>query len=259
MPELPEVETIVRGLKPLVEGRLIESVEIVAGLVVKSPIDAVEGQIIRATRRLGKNVLFECTRGILSIHLGMTGKLLADGALTPYTRVIFHLNGATLLYDDIRQFGRLHYAPELPQHLALIGPDPLRLEASDFLARLKRKKGRIKPLLLNQHFLAGLGNIYVDEALFRAGIHPNTLVSAISKPRAARLHTAIQETLHEAIHHGGSSISDYVDAAGRKGSFQERHRVYDREGAPCIHCGTPIRRIVIGQRGTHFCPKCQKG
>ncbi len=258
MPELPEVETIVRGLKPLVEGRRVESVEVLKGLVVRSPIDGVRGQTIREVRRLGKTVLFLSDQGVLSVHLGMTGKLLFDGSLTQHTRVIFQLDAGVLLYEDIRQFGRLHFAQTIPQHLARLGPDALAVSEREFLESLRTKKGRIKPLLLNQKFLAGLGNIYVDEALYRACIHPNTPVTAIGQQRVRRLLAAIQDTLREAIECGGSSISDYVDAVGRKGGFQERHRVYGREGQPCPKCGHAIKRIVMAQRGTHFCPHCQK-
>ncbi len=254
MPELPEVETIVRDLAPLAAGRMLVSVEVVAPLVVRTPIDGVAGQRILAVRRHGKFVVLDCERGPLSIHLGMTGKLLFDGARTPYTRVVFHLDGAELLYDDIRQFGRIEWAPA---RLEKLGPDPLAISAAEFVERL-RGRGRIKPVLLNQAFLRGLGNIYVDEALFRAGIHPKAIAARVNRARASRLHEAIQDVLKQAIEQRGSSISDYVDASGNRGGFQRMHLVYGKEGEPCAHCGAAIKRIVVTQRGTHFCPRCQR-
>jgi formamidopyrimidine-DNA glycosylase len=133
----------------------------------------------------------------------------------------------------------------------------LELGAKDFTTRLRSRKARVKAVLMNQTFLRGLGNIYTDEALFRAGVHPEAIAAKLSKARCVRLHGAIGEVLREAIENRGSSISDYVDTNGCGGSFQERHRVYGREGAPCVQCGAAIRRIVVGQRGTHFCPRCQ--
>ncbi len=255
MPELPEVETIVRGLAPLAAGRTIVSIEIVAPLVVRTPIEAAAGQRISTVRRHGKFVVFECENGPLSIHLGMTGKLLMDGARTPYTRVVFHLDGAELLYDDIRQFGRIEWAPP---RLDKLGPDPLAIDAATFRERLRERRGRIKPILLNQAFLRGLGNIYVDESLFRAGIHPKANASKLSRARATQLHAAIQDVLRLAIEMRGSSISDYVDAAGNRGGFQNLHQVYGKQGQPCAQCGQPVKRIVVAQRGTHFCPRCQR-
>jgi len=146
----------------------------------------------------------------------------------------------------------------VPERLARLGPDAFEISAEEFAARLKDRRGSIKPLLLNQRFLRGLGNIYCDEALFRAGIHPLAVAARLSRARVGRLHAAIQEVLGEAIASGGSSISDYVDAEGRRGWFQMQHRVYGKEGEPCPSCGAPIRRIVVAQRGTHYCPRCQR-
>ena len=134
----------------------------------------------------------------------------------------------------------------------------MSITAEQLAAMLKPRRSRIKPLLLNQQFLSGLGNIYCDEALFRAGIHPRALASRLSRARIARLHSAIVEVLALAIEKGGSSISDYVDTEGRKGSFQLFHQVYGKQGEPCVRCATPLKRIVVAQRGTHFCPKCQR-
>lgn len=257
MPELPEVETIVNGLAPLLAGRSVERVEVIAPLVCKTALELAPQRIL-SVRRHGKNILVECELGLLSIHLGMTGKLLLDGSRTPYTRVVFHLDSGELLYDDVRQFGRLHWHRVMPERLAALGPEPLAISEDDFVARLRSRRGHVKPLLLNQGFLRGLGNIYVDESLFRAGIHPKAIAARISRPRALALHAAIQAVLRQAIEHRGSSISDYVDASGERGGFQKLHQVYGKEGEPCPLCGTPVKRMVVAQRGTHFCPRCQR-
>jgi formamidopyrimidine-DNA glycosylase len=162
------------------------------------------------------------------------------------------------VYDDPRQFGRIELGNSLPERAARLGPDALAVGAEEFAARLTARRGRIKPLLLNQVFLRGLGNIYADESLFGARIHPLASVARLSPARVGRLYAAIQEVLRAAVEAGGSSVSDYVDADGRAGNFQVQHQVYGREGAPCPRCGTPIRRIVVGQRGTHYCPQCQR-
>jgi formamidopyrimidine-DNA glycosylase len=258
VPELPEVETIVRGLAPRLTGRAITAVHVVKALVVKTPLDGLAGNTILDVQRHGKFVLIPCGRGLLSLHLGMTGKLLVNGERTPYTRVVFALDDGELLYDDIRQFGRIHWEPSLSARPSKLGPDALGISLDEFTARLKDRRGQIKPLLLNQRFLRGLGNIYVDECLFRAGIHPKATAARITRRRGVLLHAAIREVLELAIEHRGSSISDYVDASGERGGFQKLHQVYGREGEPCLVCAGPIRRIVIAQRGTHYCPKCQR-
>jgi formamidopyrimidine-DNA glycosylase len=257
MPELPEVETIVRGLAPLVSGRRIVAVETTSSRVVRGDLAVLTGLVIAGVRRHGKFIVFDFSREDrrLAVHLGMTGKLLLDGDPTPYTRAIFRLDDGVLLYDDIRQFGALELAAT---RLEALGPEPFEISAAEFSRRLAGRRGKVKPILLNQSFLRGLGNIYTDEALHRAGIDPRARASRLSRTRREALHHAIQQVLSEAIASGGSSISDYVDAAGRRGRFQQQHRVYGREGEPCLACGTPIRRIVLAQRGTHFCPRCQK-
>lgn len=259
MPELPEVETIVRALAPRLAGRRILEARFFSRLVCREPIeDRVEGRRIVSVRRHGKFVVLELDDGCLAIHLGMTGKLLIAGERGTYTRAIFTLDDGVLAYDDVRQFGRIDWSEKLPGRVARLGPDPLEVGFDDFLAGLRRRNSRIKPLLLNQAFLRGLGNIYTDEALFRAGIHPRALASRLSRARAHRLYEAIREVLALAIENRGSSVSDYVDAEGRRGSFQTLHQVYGKEGRPCSRCGTPIRRIVVAQRGTHYCPRCQR-
>ena len=206
--------------------------------------------------RHGKQLLLELDRGYLHVKLGMTGALLVNGVATDYTRAILEFeDGSHLLYEDIRQFGSLSLLAVPPSGL---GPDPLELTAAGFAAGLRQKRGRMKALLLNQAFLRGLGNIYVDEALFRAGLHPLARAERLTRERAEQLHACIVELLEEAIAHRGSSISDYVDASGERGSFQKLHRVYGREGQACVTCGGPIQRVVVAQRGTHFCPHCQR-
>lgn len=262
MPELPEVETVVRSLAPHLLGRKIVRAEFKSKFVTPGRRNElakrVAGQTIQSIRRHGKFIVMELDRGVLCVHLGMTGKLLLNGRLGAHAYGVFELDDGTLVYDDPRQFGRIEYSPELPARVARLGPDPLTVTLEEFRAGLKGRRGRIKPLLLNQRFLRGVGNIYADEALFRSGIHPRALASKVKGERAARLHQAVVEILKLAIEHRGSSVSDYVDAAGEKGDFQILHRVYGREDQPCSECGTPIRRIVIAQRSSHFCPKCQR-
>ncbi len=259
MPELPEVETVVRTLRPSVIGRRIEEARFFTHLILEGkPEPQVNGMTIQSVTRYGKNILLQLNSGILAIHLGMTGKLLVDSVPGKYTRAIFTLDRGAVLYDDIRMFGRIEFDRELPPHIAALGPDPLEIDRDAFVQAVRARKTRIKPLLLNQNFLRGLGNIYVDETLFRAGIHPEAVTSRIKPERLQRLHSVIFEVLEESIQAGGSSISDYVDSAGRQGSFQDQHRVYGKEGASCPTCGAPILRIVVAQRGTHFCAKCQK-
>lgn len=262
MPELPEVETVVRSLSPLLAGRRIEHAEFHSPFVTPgdrlSLARSLEGRTMTGVRRHGKFIVIDLDRGVLVVHLGMTGKLLVGAPRGPHAYGFFVLNDGTLVYDDPRQFGRIEYGVTLPERLASLGPDPLEVSREDFTAELRRHTARVKSLLLNQRFLRGIGNIYADEALFRAGIHPKALSKKISRTRAAHLHEAIVEVLQMAIEHRGSSISDYVDAAGERGNFQLMHNVYGREGEPCRICGTPVKRIVLVQRGTHFCPACQR-
>ncbi len=208
--------------------------------------------------RHGKQILVELDRGLLYIHLGMTGNLLWNATPGKYSRAVFELDNGVLVYNDIRQFGRVEFYQARPEQLSRVGPDALQLEFPEFLARLKKRKGPIKPLLLNQSFLSGVGNIYADEALFAARIHPRTVASRLSVKRAEELYRQIQAILRLAIEHRGSSISNHVDACGDPGEFQQMHSVYGRAGQPCMRCGGAIKRIVLGQRGTHYCPRCQR-
>lgn len=263
MPELPEVETIVRSVAPRLIGRKIRHARFYSRLVLKGDATKtaarLRGRSIQAVSRHGKFIVIELSGGLtLAIHLGMTGSLLWGAEPGPHARAVFDLDAGRLVYDDPRQFGRIELGTSLPERAARLGPDALAIDAKEFATRLATRRGHIKPLLLNQAFLRGLGNIYTDESLFSARIHPLASVERLGPARIRRLHAAIQQVLQAAVEAGGSSISDYVDADGRAGHFQVQHRVYGKQGAPCSRCGTPIRRIVVGQRGTHYCPKCQR-
>lgn len=215
------------------------------------------GARVECCERLGKHLLIRLGAGTLDVHLRMTGKLLWGAEPGPYARAVFELDEGRLVFDDVRQFGRMRWrAPgENPPGL---GPDALGLSPEEFAARLRGRRGRIKPLLLDQAVIAGLGNIYVDEALFRARIHPLTPAPGLGPRRLASLHAAVAAVLREALAAGGSSVSGYVDARGQRGGFQARHFVYGRAGEPCLRCGAPVRRIAVAQRGTHFCARCQR-
>jgi len=250
---------VVRSVAPHLTGRRIVSADFRSRFVTpgnrKKLARQVAGRTIQQVRRRGKFIVITLDEGFMSVHLGMTGKLLIDGRQGDHTHGIFTLDRGVLLYDDPRQFGRIEWSPK---RIDRLGPEPLEISLEDFLERFRSRKAQAKSLLMNQTFLAGLGNIYVDEALFAAGIHPLAIASRVSAPRAARLYEAIREILTVAIEQRGSSISDYVDAEGNRGFFQIMHRAYGREGEPCLKCGAPIKKIVVAQRGTHFCPKCQK-
>src|ERR1700685_4362292 len=262
MPELPEVETVVRSLAPQLTGRRIFDAQFFSRHVVRQKFPAlrrhVRDQLVKSVERHGKFIVLTLDRGVLVVHLGMTGKLLLDAEPGPYARAVFELDQGLLVYDDVRHFGRIEWSAQLPERAAALGPDALNISLEDFRKLLKTRRSGIKSLLLNQRFLRGMGNIYTDEALFEARIHPRTIAATLSKQRAGRLHQAMLDILTTAIRLKGSSISDYVDADGQPGSFQQQHQVYGRAGDPCPICGTPIRRIVVGQRGTHYCPKCQR-
>ncbi len=262
LPELPEVETVIRSIAPHIVGGTIERAHCSSTRVTRGGLaqtaSALTGSAIRGVRRRGKQILIDLNHGILYVHLGMTGKLLWNQQPGKYTRAIFELDKGTLIYDDIRQFGRVEFFETLPKVLERVGPDALSIGFDEFYARLTQHGGKIKPLLLNQSFVGGVGNIYADELLFAAKIHPRALASRISQTRAKEMHKYLLEVLQLAIQHRGSSISDYVDAAGERGAFQQLHNVYGREGKPCPRCGATIRRIVLGQRGTHYCPRCQR-
>jgi formamidopyrimidine-DNA glycosylase len=263
MPELPEVETVARSIAPLIGRRIVSvefrSVRVLRGGDPDKMAAGLAGRRIAGVKRYGKFIVVPLDGGgYLLIHLGMTGKLLLGGPVGKHTHAVLTFDDGVLLFDDSRQFGSFQLSEEFPTRVARLGPEPLEISFEDFRAELKRHKTRVKSLLLNQRFLRGVGNIYADEALFRAGIHPLALANRLRGDRPRKLYDSIREVLSEAIEAGGSSISDYVDAQGRKGFFQFSHRVYQRAGEPCVSCGTEIRRIIVAQRSSHFCPKCQK-
>jgi len=263
LPELPEVETVVRSLAPHLPGQRIRNAEFQRVRLLRNDPDeaaaALRGRRIRSIERRGKFIVMTLDPpGYFIVHLGMTGKLLWNGDVGKHTHAVLTFDRGTLVYTDPRKFGRLHYSEALPPALEELGPEPLLISQEQFIADIKKRGARLKALLLDQTFLRGLGNIYADEALFRAGIHPLAVSRRLTRARLAGLHAAIQQVLAEAIAGKGSSIADYVDSDGQRGSFQHQHRVYRRTGEPCVQCGATIRRTLVTQRGTHYCPHCQK-
>lgn len=272
MPELPEVEVIRRDLVPRVEGHRIESAQMTERRLTRrrgTPrgVEAalVGRQIVRLRRR-GKNFLFDLGGDTLVVRLGMTGQLLwwEDGdAFQPdehtHATLVF-AGGGVLSYRDIRKFGEMFILPTAAVEETLrIGIEPLSPGFTmTALRAICRASTRIKPLLLNQTKIAGIGNIYADEALFRAGIRPTRRAASLRPEEIRSLRRAIRAVLEAGIRHRGSSIANYRDACGEPGRFAPLHRVYHRHGEPCPRCGMPIRRIVLGQRSTHFCPTCQR-
>ena len=258
MPELPEVETVVRTLEPHLRGRRIAAASFTSRFVTPGNRNALARRLadrtIQSIQRRGKFIVMQLDEGSLTVHLGMTGRLLLDAAPTKHTYGIFTLDSGSLIYTDPRQFGRILWNHDLSR----LGPEPLAIGLAEFQQRMKPRKTGIKALLLNQAFLAGMGNIYVDETLFAARVHPLAQASRLSAARVAAIHWHMREILGAAIRLGGSSISDYVDARGERGWFQLEHQAYGREGEPCAECGTPIRKITVVQRGTHYCPRCQR-
>jgi formamidopyrimidine-DNA glycosylase len=298
MPELPEVETIARGLASRVTGDVIESVWLGSKPEpLKSPAEEIvatlESQRIAGVRRVGKHIVFDLepagragrapspargrnkprsqrsrkksagegarpTQAQWIVHLGMTGRLVVsppDSEMAKHTHLVAKLaSGRELRFVDPRRFGRLSVAHGFEAG----GSEPLEVQLDPFVSLFHRRQTPIKSALLNQKLLRGVGNIYADESLFRAGIRPRRRAASLTREDLRRLYPAVQEVLREAIALGGSSVSDYVDADGEEGFFQLQHRVYGREGEPCLVCKTPIKRVVIAGRSSHYCPKCQK-
>lgn len=263
MPELPEVETVRRDIRPYLKGELIKDVKAFdpRNFQKITPLkfrEAVVGEKILDVDRRAKYLIFKLKSGkAFVIHLGMSGNVLF--APDKYVKAIFSLShGKKFYFSDMRLFGKIWFYPKYPEYD--LGPEPLALDftAEKFKQMLKQHKTAIKPLLLNQKFIAGLGNVYAVEALFRAGIHPKRLANTIDHKQAAKLHKEIQKVLLEALGFRGTSVRAFVNASGKKGSFQLHLKVYDRKGEPCYKCRKPIKRIVLGQRGTYFCPRCQK-
>jgi len=281
MPELPEVETIARGLQKRVAGDVIQSVWLgEKPQSFKSQpeeiVRVLERARISAVRRVGKHIVFDLEypsggnrrtvrRGQWIVHLGMTGILQVtspDAEVARHTHAIVKLaSGREVRFVDPRRFGRL--AVSSPDAMTAggftaPGDEPLESHVDRFIELFRGRKTPIKSALLNQKLLSGVGNIYADESLFRAGIRPRRRAVSLTREQLRKLHEAVQEVLNEAVALGGSSISDYVDADGEEGFFQLQHRVYGREGEPCLGCRTPIKRVVIAGRSSHYCPHCQK-
>jgi len=276
MPELPEVETVVRGLRASLPSRTILDVRLGKTDFIDDPVALAErlpGTRIRDVTRLGKFIsidLVPCGPATelaepfhLIIHLGMTGQLttrLSGDPVPPHTHVFFALDdGRELRYTDIRRFGRILLVPQ--SRIALfrdrLGAEPLEITLEEFFTRFGSRRARVKALLLDQGVLRGVGNIYADESLFRARIHPARIASNLTQTQLTALHQSVREILTAAIRLRGSSISDYVDSDGNRGEFQLRHRVYQREGKPCTRCREKIRRVIVAGRSSHFCPRCQ--
>lgn len=277
MPELPEVENVRRSLEQMVVGKTIDAVEVRLGRIVRTPDDPVRfaaelaGCTVAGVNRRGKYLLFDVPPYVLVSHLRMEGQYrLADADETeaPHTHVVFHFSdGSELRYRDVRQFGTMDLLPASapwpeawPHGLTSLGPEPLMpgFAPADLYRAIHHRSAPIKAVLLDQTTVAGLGNIYVDEALFGAGIHPERPAKAVTRMQAAKLHAEIVDVLQRAIDAGGSSVKTYVDGYGRHGGFQMALAVYARDGEPCRVCGTPIEKLRVGGRGTHVCPTCQK-
>ncbi len=268
MPELPEVETVVRGLRAPLIGRTILDVWYDWPKVIGTPspsefVDRIKGQTFRAVTRRAKYIVCELDHDILAIHLKMTGRLIHwDSEDLPDRWVHFRLtldNGQYLCFSDARRFGRVYLASNLTDFAPNLGPEPLEDEFTvDALReRLNRRHRAIKALLLEQSFVAGVGNIYADEALHRAGIHPLRPADELTDEEIARLHDAIRAALTDGIRYEGASVNWYRKPDGSEGESQNHFHVYEREGQPCMNCGQPIEKIRVAQRGTHFCPSCQ--
>ena len=287
MPELPEVETVANGVNDRASHQRIESVWLsFKPQTFKTPpeemAELLQGRWIERVRRVGKHIVFDLRdrrpeQNVADlqwvVHLGMTGKLLVcspDVPLPLHTHAVLGLSsGRELRFVDPRRFGRLAIVKLAGKSImpssdaaagGFVGPgrEPLTISLKDFAGLFRGRRLAIKSALLNQRLLHGVGNIYADESLFRAGIRPRRMAGRLRRVELERLHGSVQSVLREAIALGGSSVSDYVDADGVRGFFQLEHKVYMRTGQACFVCGTPIRKIVLGGRSTHYCPVCQR-
>jgi formamidopyrimidine-DNA glycosylase len=277
MPELPEVETVARGLQKEIAGRRILSVELLKTDFIDNP-ESIErelpGRTISAVMRYGKFLLLPLkreeganeaeTESALLVHLGMTGMLLPRPVSSPqakHTHVVLLLDdGRELRYIDARRFGRMAYlaGEALKKELTRFGADPLEVGREEFAKRIRGRRARIKALLLDQQVFRGVGNIYADESLWKAKVHPARLGANLRAAELGKLYRALQEILQKAIKLRGSSISDFLDAEGQPGEYQRHHRVYNREDKGCFRCKARIRRVIVAGRSSFFCPNCQK-
>ena len=274
MPELPEVETVAQGLRRRALGRRIAAVEVrQPAVIVGSPegfVSTLTGRTLTGLERKGKALALELTAAngaeprFLLVRLGMTGQFTVTPQsvpIAPHTHVLIALDDGheELRFRDVRRFGRLRSCTreELQAVLGAMGPDAQRMTEAQFLAAMRDRRGAIKSWLMNQNLMAGVGNIYADEALFQAGIHPLAQPGRVSPAKAHRLYQAVRRVLERAVRLGGTTFSDYLDVEGRPGEFLKMLRVYQRTGRPCRRCGCKIRRLVIAGRSSHFCPSCQ--
>jgi len=273
MPELPEVETVARGLQREIAGRRVVSVTLGKTDFMDNP-DEIERQLpgaeIHAVERYGKFMLLRLRRAeaapeaALLVHLGMTGAMMPRPVSEPHakhTHLVALLNdGRELRYVDPRRFGRMALltGDALEEELRRFGADPLEVPVEEFARRINERRARIKALLLDQQVLRGVGNIYADESLWKAKIHPAQLGARLQPEQLEKLYRALQQILKKAIALRGSSISDFLDAEGEPGAYQLHHKAYGREGKPCYRCKTLIKRIVVAGRSSYFCPNCQK-
>jgi formamidopyrimidine-DNA glycosylase len=274
MPELPEVETVVRGLRSVLPGKRILEMRLSKTDFIEDPAaleQCLPGSQIARVRRHGKFVVLDIASSeaspqklTLLIHLGMTGQLVTcphEARVAPHTHVFFTLDdGRELRYTDPRRFGRIRLLSDgaLEGVFRALGFDPLEASEAEFIATLHARRAQIKALLLDQHVMRGMGNIYTDESLWHARVHPMRLGVGLKKEELRRIHRSVRAILTEAIRMRGSSVSDYVDADGQPGEFQGRHRVYQREERKCFRCAASIRRIIVAGRSSYFCPRCQR-
>lgn len=275
MPELPEVETVLRGIRKRALGRRIVAVEVLhPGIIAGDAEDfssRIEGKTAVAVQRKGKVLAVElaAAKGSESVYLifrlGMTGQVTIqpqDVPLEPHThvRMLFEGGKEELRFRDVRRFGRLRCVTreELNALFKSLGPDAQQATEEEFLRSMRGRRGAIKSWLLNQQGVSGLGNIYADEALFEAGIHPLAQPDRVSSVSARHLYRAVQKVLKRAVNLQGTTFRDYIDIEGRPGNYIQRLRVYQKTGKPCPRCGNPIRRLVIAGRSSHYCPRCQR-
>lgn len=269
MPELPEVETVARGLHLRLAGDRIREVWIgrhrkLLQSSARQMEQVLSGARVAGFRRVGKHIVgdLETATGAAQwiIHLGMTGRCLvcqAGAEMEKHTHLVASLeSGREMRYVDPRRFGKLGVLTR--DEFAAAGDEPLTVTLERFVELYKPRRTPIKSALLNQALLSGIGNIYADESLFRAGVRPRRRADRVTREEYVKLHRAVQLVLREAIAVGGSSVSDYVDADGERGFFQLQHRVYQRTGQPCLVCGAEIKRVVLGGRSSHYCPQCQR-
>lgn len=269
MPELPEVETVVRDLRPLLVGRSFARVEVGRKKLRRRWSRAWDTLVlerrVQAITRRGKWIVIDLGEPCLCVHLGMTGQFtVANGSRESHTHIVFTLdNERELRFRDVRRFGSIVYYADrtaLDAFFAAnrLGPEPFELQTDAFRESLRRTRRSLKAILLDQTVVAGVGNIYADESLFEARLHPTLLGHRVTAQQAERLRAAIVAVLERAIAKRGSTIRDYIGGSGLEGGFQIEFRVYGRTGEACVRCQTPIERIVLAGRSTHFCPKCQR-